>query len=203
MEAEPALKEMPISDRKCMFKDDPHQLKLFKNYTRSACLLECLLKQIISKCNCLPWDFLYNREYSYILPCISIQAKCPLKVLESSSDYGCDCPVDCNEIRYTSTIQPKVMDVRPFCHQAVAEVNNSYTLQAAWNQIVPNVIDPFNLHPEKTFAYRTPFQQCHAFSVWGARVEISYSSSTAKRTVKLKRLTFAGMLSSFGEYEYI
>ena len=49
------IRHMEPRDRRCLFTDESH-LDFYKNYTFSNCRLECLIKEVEKKYNCIPWQ---------------------------------------------------------------------------------------------------------------------------------------------------
>ena len=43
--------------RSCRFRHDIEGLKLFKQYSQSACQFECQIEMATKKCGCVPWDY--------------------------------------------------------------------------------------------------------------------------------------------------
>lgn len=52
-----AMKALSIERRKCRFKDETDGLKLFKQYTKNGCLLECHILAAAKECGCIPWKY--------------------------------------------------------------------------------------------------------------------------------------------------
>ena len=131
------------------------------------------------------------------MPCYSDLKECPDSILSTVSDHGCDCPLDCSRITYSHSIQQKAWSPKKFCINLHKEKKN-FILKAAWRMF------PFNLNPQRDrrldiHHLTSATQMCEYAALQGAKVTISYEKSTASRVVKLKRQTFAGMLSTLGK----
>ena len=196
---------MPLAKRKCLFAHESEGLNLFRNYSRPNCLMECLSKVIIDRCQCLPWDYMRHRDLPNIRPCISIQSGCVNTILEASSDYGCNCPFECNMVKYSYSIQPKQWNAETYCAATENIKENNFVEQNKWGTLHYHKHNPFgNVH----FPYRDytsgqypngPTQDYLNLASKGVRIDISYEDSSVQQTTKLKRVTFAGMLSNLGE----
>ena len=49
--------QLSISQRKCRFPEENEILKIYSNYTKSGCLMECKIDYALRTCGCIPWDF--------------------------------------------------------------------------------------------------------------------------------------------------
>ena len=54
------FKELSFKRRSCLYPNEK-DLKLFDDYSKSSCILECSWKSAIKACNCYPW-YLGNPE---------------------------------------------------------------------------------------------------------------------------------------------
>ena len=50
-------KQLKESERNCRLDEDTETLEIFNVYSRTACLLECKLKESKRKCGCIPWNY--------------------------------------------------------------------------------------------------------------------------------------------------
>lgn len=57
IEGEDTLRGMDLERRNCRFEDEVYESRLFNRYSQSGCLLECQLKNALSRCDCLPWNY--------------------------------------------------------------------------------------------------------------------------------------------------
>lgn len=78
------LRSVPLEQRGCLFQDEG-QLKYFKGWSQSNCLSECLITNILNRCNCVPFDFrrivdVFNYHY-----CTDGQMPCLFETLEMMS----------------------------------------------------------------------------------------------------------------------
>ena len=54
-ETEKILEKYSITQRKCRFKHELGEMKLFQKYSKQNCIFECKLEMVRKMCNCLPW----------------------------------------------------------------------------------------------------------------------------------------------------
>ena len=54
-ETEKILEKYSITQRKCRFKHELGEMKLFQIYSNQNCIFECKLEIVRKMCNCLPW----------------------------------------------------------------------------------------------------------------------------------------------------
>ena len=182
--ADSSLKGMDVEERHCLFSHEK-ELKLFKNYTRSACLLECQIQNIRETCHCLPWDLIHDHDMDTVPPCVKEQLQCPQDVIARASDHGCDCPFDCNSVKYGYAIQHSCFSPKAFCKELEETQDlNYFGLLGNWGSMMPDV------------KHANP---CYTATQYGVKVTVSYEDSIATKVTKSKRTTFAGMVSSLGK----
>ncbi len=51
------VKKLEVDKRKCKFHSENEGLKIFTEYTKQGCVLECKLLQADARCGCLPWNY--------------------------------------------------------------------------------------------------------------------------------------------------
>ena len=131
--AEPSLRQMPVKKRKCMFRDEPHDLKLFKEYSRTSCKLECMIGKILKKCGCLPWDLIRDRDIPPGVPCYGRHIQCPRAVINANSYGDCHCPTDCEEVRYSYSVESKKWDAFYFCYNGLRDQADRLSNISRWD----------------------------------------------------------------------
>ena len=142
--ATPDLESMSLRKRGCLFAHENERLTLFTNYSMSSCKLECMIGEIINKCHCLPWDLMHRRENTeQVLPCLFSQNKCPERVIASSSGSLCDCPLDCNIVKYSYTVQPKTFNPSDFCNEAALGQSNVFLERIKYGKMINKIVDPY------------------------------------------------------------
>ena len=101
-ETEQFLEKYSITKRKCRFKHELGEMKLFQKYTKQNCIFECKLEMVRKKCNCLPWYLDLKNQTEPV--CNLFGNKCyeqstiqANRFLDFSNPYSpsCDCFPDC------------------------------------------------------------------------------------------------------------
>lgn len=123
-----AVKSMAFGRRKCVLRNetdknalpDDARLKVFKQYSREACLMECRARIIMKECGCLPYyypDFrkVWRKDTACNIKGLGCLAKKRATLIALTPDDGktskkvldqliagakCDCPNDCEETNY-------------------------------------------------------------------------------------------------------
>ncbi len=52
-----SVKSLPVQKRKCKFRSENDDMKIFSYYTQSGCMFECSLGIAADKCGCIPWNY--------------------------------------------------------------------------------------------------------------------------------------------------
>ncbi len=118
--SEDALSLNPLV-RNCKFKQETEHLKLFKEYSQSACLLECQLKIAYDYCQCIPWN--YPQFQSGMPVCHAFGMFCFEQTLQNYN-LNCteDCLDDCSITRYSYSVSAiKIADDPGFVEQIVQQ----------------------------------------------------------------------------------
>ena len=101
-ETEQFLEKYSITKRKCRFKHELGEMKLFQKYTKQNCIFECKLEMVRKKCNCLPWYLDLKKQTEPV--CNLFGNKCyeqstiqANRFLDFSNPFSpsCDCFPDC------------------------------------------------------------------------------------------------------------
>ncbi len=53
----PSIEGVDLRRRNCKFRGENGGLKVFREYTQSACVFECMLAQATDRCKCVPWNY--------------------------------------------------------------------------------------------------------------------------------------------------
>ena len=188
---------MPVEERKCLFPQEAGRLALFDAYSHQNCMHECFIKKIMRHCQCLPWDHLRHRNLSNFRPCQASKLFCASRIMEASAGGNCDCPQDCNILRYSHSIQTLSWNASSFCFEAAQKTESIYGLQSAWRKMTSNSDNPFR-DPDLKIDDPSAYEECLTAAKRGVNIRISYEDATVLRTTRLKRVTFVRMLSSLG-----
>ena len=95
-----SAKDLTEEQRQCRFDLENGSLKLFKDYSQSACLLECELQEAYGRCQCIPWNYPHLEEGMPI--CNQFGRDCfETAMANASSSASCNCPFDCSYTRHS------------------------------------------------------------------------------------------------------
>ena len=113
-----SAKGLGEEDRKCRFRFESGSLSLFTEYTQSACLFECQLRDAHNKCHCIPWNYPQFEEGIPI--CHRFTQDCFERAMaNTSSSKACDCPFDCATTRQAFLFNFKTifddLSITPIC----------------------------------------------------------------------------------------
>lgn len=110
---------MPFEDRQCRASSeaDAAGLKIFKKYSREACVLECSLRMSRKKCGCTPWNYpLVLEEEENDGLCDVFGNYCFHQAMkESTTKPECDCPNDCRTYGYSITVSASFINEQLNC----------------------------------------------------------------------------------------
>ena len=192
------LRRMAPEQRNCLFKDEGKELKMFRNYSRNACVFECIRSKIKQNCNCLPWDYPRGPEDYNIQPCYGLNLECPKDVLKFTLEDECDCPLDCSSIKYSATIisrdwsasVDRCMNITP------DSLNDKNVLLGSWKSFTSTIrtVEQSKLESAKEYE---AVEACYYRD--GIKLIISYEDYSAEKITKFGRVSFVGMLSNLGK----
>ncbi len=99
-----------------MFTNEPHDLKLFKEYGMRSCLYECMYNGAVDNCQCVPWNYPQFGNWSNI--CDAEGNICFEKEMTNGTTLkSCNCLSNCKTIAYPYTVNIQKIDendcVRP------------------------------------------------------------------------------------------
>ena len=87
--------------RDCRFKDETQDLLIFEEYSIDKCYLECRLKIVEEKCDCIPWNF---PSFPNSTICSPLKNLCFEEFMSTISEeityQDCNCLPNCNRIQY-------------------------------------------------------------------------------------------------------
>ena len=73
-ETEKILEKYSITQRKCRFKHELGEMKLFQKYSKQNCIFECKLEIVRKMCNCLPWYLDLKNKLNLFVTFLGINA---------------------------------------------------------------------------------------------------------------------------------
>lgn len=97
-----AASKLSEERRKCRFRKDNHDLKLFSQYSQAACEFECQIQMATRKCGCVPWDYPQLATDDLLPICEAWGRYCFVSVLEDTRKrlkHCGNCLPDCITIR--------------------------------------------------------------------------------------------------------
>ena len=97
-----------VDRRECRFPEENKSLKVFKSYSRQACLLECRTEKATNLCGCTPWNYPY---VSTNKTCTNVATtECFEVVFNNIEDNECDCLMECNLVKYSFWVDAQRME---------------------------------------------------------------------------------------------
>ena len=97
------------------FSGQSSDLALFKEYSQSACLLECRLRRAYQACGCVSWRYPNLVPGALVCPTIldlggKFSPGCFEQHMTGSKVKGedCSCPMDCNVVHYNYNVDSQV-----------------------------------------------------------------------------------------------
>ncbi len=100
--------DLSPSKRECLGRSESEDLKVFRTYSQTACLLECQLRIAIDACNCSAWNYpVLDESVSYCS--VGDSTTCfNERMADLLLPDQCFCPNDCSTVQYTisNAIQP-------------------------------------------------------------------------------------------------
>ena len=113
----PDAEQMSLSKRHCQKSSESSNLKIFKQYSREACVLECALEEALRRCGCTPWNYpLVLEGNQSTLLCDAFGNYCFSKEMKTlSSKSPCTCPNDCKAYTYGVTVSAAWLEPEMYC----------------------------------------------------------------------------------------
>ena len=100
------FKELSLKQRKCHLENEISEDSVFKIYTQQNCKYECIIKMAEELCNCIPWDFIYNKKSQ---ECDIFGRTCFFNAMEKfswNSSHVCNhCIGECDHVTYNAFIK--------------------------------------------------------------------------------------------------
>ena len=96
-----SIRGIDIKKRHCYFEDEQTKDSMFQTYSQKKCLFECLWKQALDYCGCIPWKY-PRPDKEDGLVCNIYGNVCWQEMFESGKAIiNCSCPPDCSKTSYT------------------------------------------------------------------------------------------------------
>ena len=137
------VKKIEISKRGCRFDDEIEDLNIFSNYSRINCLFECSMEWAETVCGCRPWDFPRKKDRipskNDIPICDYFGSSCfHTRIQTDQGQKECvdKCTSDCNEIKYTISIEQNPLDPSKVCLESFGVTKKKFEIEnTIWNHI--------------------------------------------------------------------
>ena len=113
LQSEQSVRDVDIEKRDCRFKEENDDMSSIDRYSKINCLFDCTMEFAEKRCGCRPWDYPTSNEKSkqntsknQLRICDFFGSSCYNNVLQGTSTSECQgkCISDCNEIKYSMSI---------------------------------------------------------------------------------------------------
>ena len=179
MVADPSINSLSIDRRGCQLKEETGDLKIFKHYSQSACLLECQLQLGLDTCGCIPWNFPHFNTDSPVCH-EQITKGCFYPLLLKTTVKACNCPQDCDAIQYEYAISSVPME----------DISDEYQTMRHGTYYQLAFLQSYN---EFLNGVELPYRQPKL------KIYFKLSSSMISRNTKTARTSFVASLSNLGK----
>jgi hypothetical protein len=196
------LNKMEPNDRKCHFAYESKLINITKLYSKSSCEYECLIRNTVKDCQCIPWNMpeLHTENMTY---CEYLNTDCFAILNNTFSTVDCNCPSDCEETSFSVIKSNQILEYEyGFCSDERFNTNfpnsifcglcrkiiKEQRIRFVYEHIVNNGPDPNDLD-----------KFCQKFVTENvALIEVEMATKTLIRSIKTKRFKFVDQLSSLG-----
>ena len=213
------LHDVPINKRKCMFPDENQALKIFSQYSQSACELECRIEKAAQTCQCYPWFMPRPRDTEHQTICSVYGNYCFQKVLTRNEVLkNCKCWPTCHQLEFTYNEQLNKLDAEELCQE-----HNEHTSKLALKSVESRIADKLMENGYNSLYYKyftvkewldsgsnetmepwnykqNRIRLCqHLVKNHLAKVSVMFDRKKYVRTMTNLKVTFADKLSTFGK----
>ena len=197
--AEESLRDVPISKRNCRFADEYEGvMEIFNFYSQSACNFECLLRDTRKICQCTPWNMPTPIDDQPI--CDIYGNICFDNIMQQQIRLAnCTCPIDCNTVRFRTSISQKSIDLNEYCSRLGKGM--SYIAQKVIYELNPLLIDYFHIKNEGFLGLSEDNGEyiCRRALMQNmAIVSVKFGSPRYMRTVMSKRYSLSDKIGTLG-----
>ncbi len=206
-EASKDLKKLSPKQRGCQFEDETEGLvTMFRYYSQPSCQLECMIKYSRNLCRCTPWNMPTSPNANLTIICDSFGQDCFNWAMRQRQHLqNCNCPTDCNAIKYTVVEKEQELDSKLECSQnhlgsklsVLKEHNLRNELLYTFYKLTKNG----KLNKTVTDAYQELCERTMKENI--AIVRVNFGSNSYVKTITDKRVTFADQLGSLGNMQNI
>ena len=138
-----AFKNLNLEARKCKLEHEVSESSVFKVYTKNNCEYECHANLALEKCQCVPWDFVTEKNHE---ECDIFGRSCffdTIKNLTISPEDPCNeiCLKECNHVDYHKelTMEKNLFrEIKARHWDILEEVEGTYL---SWNVLTNKITD--------------------------------------------------------------
>ena len=102
------VKNLDVQDRKCHIEDEVQENSMFKRYSESNCKYECRVDLARQRCQCIPWEYMRQSQFSLEHECDVFGRTCffeEMKNLTENPTHQCpQCLKACDFTRFRKII---------------------------------------------------------------------------------------------------
>ncbi len=190
---EDEVKKMNPYSKNCISALNENHLKMFRNYSKSACMLECKLTRAAEACGCIPWD--YPRINDTVPICHFYTKLCfREEMAKGVTPSECSCLNDCDSVSYTRDIIVKPSQKRDYCYPFWLEHIEPWYARNKFFRVASSTFE------EMTYRMGAEEDRCeNKIEKELAVVKIYFGPAVAAVTTRSLRVTFTDRVANIGE----
>ena len=107
---------LDLETRKCKLSHETKGFRLFKEYSRKGCEIECAARKASMYCQCLPWN--YPNNFTVFQMCDMFGGFCFNEIMSNEyyyKDCQSECIVDCKEISLSIWQSTVPLNIHELC----------------------------------------------------------------------------------------
>ena len=116
LESSSDFNSLDLMQRRCKLPHETKGLRLFQQYTRKGCEIECAAKKATQFCKCLPWH--YPNNFTSLPMCDMFGGFCFNEIISNEVFYKkckSECLEDCQEISLSVWQKTVPFDIKEHC----------------------------------------------------------------------------------------
>ncbi len=197
------LSDISQEKRRCLFTDEKSgYVEMFKEYSQAACQFECMLKFARSLCHCTPWNMPFPPDQNPLAICDFYGNVCFEEMMnENRMIENCDCPVDCNTVKFTINEKEVKIDPDDYCTMQDSRGLSLFVRSEKYTG--STLLYSYQMLQKKELSNETEYNKIYHQCVQMMRenvalVSVNFGANTYMRTVMDKKFTFSDQLGSLG-----
>ena len=110
--------DMDFRDRQCLSSNEGEiaGLRIYRQYSREACILECSLGKAASRCGCTPWNYPSVETEDTGNICDVFGNFCFAEAMEEvTTNNTCQCPKNCRSVTYSLAVSSSYINDKIYC----------------------------------------------------------------------------------------